>query len=58
MLFNNDSENNRGRLLTPCEIIREELKVREKRGELTHDFSPLLIQLTIMYRVTIFETKP
>ena len=46
------------RKLNPCEIIREELKVREKRGELTHDFSPLLIQLTIMYRVTIFETKP
>lgn len=39
-------------------MIREELKLRDERGELTHDKSPLLIKLTSLYRVTIFETKP
>ena len=45
-------------VVSPSEMIREELKLREERGELTHDKSPLLIKLTSLYKVTIFETKP
>ena len=44
--------------LSPSDMIREELKLRDERGELTHVKSPLLIKLTSLYRVTIFETKP
>ena len=44
--------------MSPSEIIREELRLREARGELTHDRSPLLIKLTSLYRVTIFQAKP
>lgn len=46
------------RTLSPSEMIKEELRLREQRGELTHDKSPLLIKLTSLYRVTVFETKP
>jgi len=53
-----DSSGAETRSLSPSDMIREELRLRERRGELTHDKSPLLIKLTSLYRVTIFETKP
>ena len=44
--------------MTAVEIITAELRMREKRKELDNATSPLLLQLTSLYKVCIFDPKP
>ena len=39
-------------------MIRAELKLREQREELDYARSALLLRLTALYKVNIFEVKP
>ena len=42
---------------TPTEILRAELRDRERRNELNHDKSENLLKLTSLYKVCVFEVK-
>ena len=54
-----DQQNpNKKTKLSPITIIRAELDLREKMGTLNHESSPILIKLTSLYKVRIFDTKP
>ena len=48
------SDSTRGQM-TAVEIITAELRMREKRKELDNATSPLLLQLTSLYKVCIFD---
>ena len=44
--------------MTAEDIIKAELRMREERRELNNEASPLLLQLSCLYKVCIFDTKP
>ena len=50
-------ENESGQLSAE-DIIKAELRMREERKELDNATSPLLLQLTSLYKVCIFDVKP
>ena len=53
--FSQDFTRRNGVQLSPQDIIRAELKDRDKRAELNHEKSPLLLKLVSLYNVCIFE---
>lgn len=55
---NSEHLDNGAQRLSPEDMIREELDLRQQRSELTNEHSLLLLKLASLYKIEFVKSKP